>query len=190
LFASQNLFPRLGELRRDYPLLHIDIETTPHAVARLGEGLDAAIVLARDVDPALYVHPLGTDVIHLIASRELVESGKIKSPQDLEQHTILLHREMETAFDDWKEAVGHASVQPLAIDTYDSGALMLEAAAQGLGIAVLHSSHYTQANDPRLMQLFDYTVESPYRYFFVCRPCALLGRAVKIFHDWLISSGI
>lgn len=190
LFASQNLFPRLGELRRDYPLLHIDIETTPHAVARLGEGLDAAIVLARDVDPALYVHPLGTDVIHLIASRELVESGKIKSPQDLEQHTILLHREMETAFDDWKEAVGHASVQPLAIDTYDSGALMLEAAAQGLGIAVLHSSHYTQANDPRLMQLFDYTVESPYRYFFVCRPRALLGRAVKIFHDWLISSGI
>ncbi|MEO8723374.1 MAG: LysR substrate-binding domain-containing protein [Sphingobium sp.] len=190
LFASQRLFPRLGELRRDFPLLHIDIETTPHAVARLGEGLDAAIVLVRDVDPALYVHPLGRDVIHLIASRELVQSGEIKDPTDLAAHTVLVHREMETTFDDWKSAIGYADVQPLAIDTYDSGALMLEAAALGLGIAVLHASHYEQAHDPRLMRLFEYEVESPYQYFFVCRPRALLGRAVKIFHDWLIHSGI
>ena len=41
LFATQRLFPHLGTLRQMYPNLHIDIETTPYAVARLGEGLDA-----------------------------------------------------------------------------------------------------------------------------------------------------
>src|SRR3546814_5372156 len=48
LFASQRLFPRMGELRRQHPNLHLDVETTPHSISRLGEGLDAAIVLAQD----------------------------------------------------------------------------------------------------------------------------------------------
>src|SRR3546814_4230271 len=50
LFASQRLFPRMGELRRQHPNLHLAVETTPHSISRLGEGLDAAIVLAQDVD--------------------------------------------------------------------------------------------------------------------------------------------
>lgn len=62
LFASQRLLPMLGELRQAFPLLHIDIkQTTPHPVPRLGEGIDAAIILTRDPDPALYVHDLGRE---------------------------------------------------------------------------------------------------------------------------------
>jgi LysR family glycine cleavage system transcriptional activator len=34
--------------------LHLDVDTAGYAVARLGDGLDAAIVLARDIDPTLY----------------------------------------------------------------------------------------------------------------------------------------
>lgn len=188
LFASQRLFPHLGELRRVHPTLHLDIETTPHAVARLGEGLDAAIVLSKESDPALYAHELDHDEVYLIASRALGEA--ITQPEQLAKQTILLHREMSASFDAWKDAVGLPDLQPAAIDNYDSGPLMLEAAAQGLGVAVLHASHYTQARDPRLMRLFTDTVQSPYRYFFVCRPRALQNRAVRIFHDWLIAADI
>ena len=53
LFASQRLFPHLGALRAAHPELHLDIDTAGNAIARLGEGLDAVIVLARDVDPTL-----------------------------------------------------------------------------------------------------------------------------------------
>ncbi|HKX36010.1 MAG TPA: LysR family transcriptional regulator, partial [Rhizorhapis sp.] len=35
LFASQRLFPRMGELRRLHPNLHLDVETTPHSISRL-----------------------------------------------------------------------------------------------------------------------------------------------------------
>ena len=38
-------------------------------------------------------------------------------------------------------------LQPVAIDHFDSGQLMLEAAAQGLGIAILHADHF----DPALL---------------------------------------
>ncbi len=191
LFASQRLFPHLGDLRRLHPTLHLDIETTPHSVARLGEGLDAAIVLAKDVDPTLYMHELDHDEVYLIAKRELVEGEKaITNPEQIAGQTILLHRDMALSFDAWKEAVGMPELLPLAIDNYDSGPLMLEAAAQGLGVAVMHASHFNEARDPRLLRLFNDHVESPYRYYFVCRPRALQNRAVRIFHDWLVAADI
>ena len=190
LFASQRLLPLLGELRQAYPLLHLDIETTPHAVARLGEGLDAAIVLAREVDPALYVHEMGREIIYLFGNAESLKQNPVEKPEDLERHTLLMHRDMPTIFEDWKEGVGCGDIQPTAIDTYDSGPLMLEAAAQGLGVAIMLASHYAHSHDPRLVRVFDQEIESPYRYFFVCRPRALQNRAVRIFHDWLVSHNV
>lgn len=192
LFATQRLFPHLGALRQRHPHLHIDIETTPYAVARLGEGLDAAIVLAKDIDPALYAHELDHDEVYLIGRKALLEApNALTSPQELANHTVLLHRDMALAFEAWKEAVKLPDLQPLAIDNYDSGQLMLEAAAQGLGVAVMHASHYNEAQDSRLARLFpENRVESPYRYYFVCRPRALQTRAVRIFRDWLIGADI
>ena len=191
LFATQRLFPHLGALRALHPQLHIDIETTPHAVARLGEGLDAAIVLAKDIDAALYAHELDHDEVYVIGARSLLESPHaLTSPGELAQHTVLLHRDMPLAFDAWKEAVGLPDLQPLATDNYDSGQLMLEAAAQGLWVAFMHASHFKEAADNRLIRLFPIRVESPYRYYFVCRPRALQTRAVRIFRDWLIAADI
>jgi len=86
----------------------------------------------------------------------------------------------------WRHAAGMDEIEPLAIDHFDSGALMLEAAAQGLGIAFMHESHFDEAHDPRLVKLFDIEVASPYSYWFVCRPRAMQMRQVKWFHDWLV----
>lgn len=192
LFATQRLFPHLGELRRRQPQLHIDIDTTPYAISRLGEGLDAAIVLAKDVDPALYAHELDNDEVYLIGRQALLEPPHaIHAPADLAQHTLLIHRDMGQALDAWKEAAGVPDLQPLAIDNYDSGQLMLEAAAQGLGVAVMHASHFKDAADSRLVRLFpSIRVESPYRYYFICRPRALQNRAVRIFRDWLVATDL
>ncbi len=187
LFASQRLLPLLGELRQAYPLLHLDIETTPHAVARLGEGLDAAIVLAREADPSLYVYELGRETIYLMGNSEKLAQKPITRPEDLSGETLIIHRDMPTIFDDWKAAVGAPDIHSVVIDSYDSGALMLEAVAQSLGIAMLFASHYEHSRDPRLQRVLETEVESPYRYLFVCRPKALQNRAVRIFHDWLVS---
>ena len=47
-----------------------------------------------------------------------------------------------------------------------------------------------QQADNRLIRLFPIRVESPYRYFFVCRPRALQTRSVRIFRDWLVAAEI
>ena len=76
------------------------------------------------------------------------------------------------------------------MDHFDSGQLILEAAAQGLGIAIMHDDHYNRSHDPRLAQLYNIEVDSPYSYWFVCRPRALQSRPVRLFHDWLIKAGL
>jgi len=50
------------------------------------------------------------------------------------------------------------------------------------------ASHLDDANDPRLVRLFDVEVESPYSYWFVCRPRALQQKPVRVFHDWLVET--
>ena len=184
LFASYRLMPRLGGLRARHPDLHIDIDTRPHALARLDEGLDAAITLTREIDPSLYAVKLGTNRVVAIGGEALTG---MNSPADLAQATVLLHRDLPDAFDYWREAVGMPQLEPAAVDHFDSGQLILDAAAQGLGVAFMFEMHLEGAHDPRLFKLFDVAVESPYAYWFACRRAALGRRPVRIFHDWLIA---
>jgi LysR family glycine cleavage system transcriptional activator len=187
LFASQRIFPHLASLRSKYPQIHLDIDTAGHNMARVGDGLDAAIALARDPDPSLYAKRLDTNNVYVIGARTLLEGpDPVTRPEQIEKLTALIHRDMPDTFSAWRHAAGLDELEPLAIDHFDSGALMLEAAAQGLGIAFMHESHFDEAHDPRLVKLFDIEVASPYSYWFVCRPRAMQMRQVKWFHDWLV----
>jgi LysR family glycine cleavage system transcriptional activator len=189
LFATQRLMPKLPDLKRRHPELHLDVDTASHGVARLGDGLDAAIVIARDIDPGLYARRLDRNRVHVIGARSLLEGpDRVTRPEQLARLTALVHRDMPETFTAWRAAAGFPELEPLAIDHFDSGTLMLEAAAQGLGVAFMLESHFEAARDDRLVQLFDLTVESHYSYWFVCRPRALAQRPVKIFHDWLIEA--
>jgi LysR family glycine cleavage system transcriptional activator len=189
LFATQRLMPHLPDLKRSHPAIHLDVDTGGHAIARLGDALDAAIVLARDNDPGLYARRLDRNRVHVIGARSLVEGpDPVTRPEQLAGLTALVHRDMAETFTAWRAAAGLPDLEPLAIDHFDSGTVMLEAAAQGLGVAFMLESHFEAAHDERLVQLFDLTVESQYSYWFVCRPRALTQRPVRIFHDWLVEA--
>lgn len=186
LFASQQLFPHLAQLRARHPQLHLDVDTAAHALARLGDGLDAAIVLAREIDPALYAQRLNRNRVFPIAARSLAEGpNALRRPEDLAHATVLLHRDMPETLDAFCQALGLNDLEPMAVDHFDSGQLMLDAAAQGLGVAFMLESHLENAHDDRLVRLFDVEVESPYSYWFACKPRALQSPAVRMFRDWL-----
>ncbi len=191
LFGSQRLFPHLGELRKRHPLLHIDIDTGPHLEDRVGDTLDAAIILSQGPDTSLHAVRLDYNKVHAICSRELANSlGEVIDEEKLEKQTFLIHNELPASFEAWKRAVKTEDLDPAAIDHYDSGQLMLEAAAQGLGIAIMHDDHLRRAEDSRLTELYGLEVESPYSYWFVCKPSALEDRPVRLFHDWLVSADL
>lgn len=188
LFAMQRLIPHLPALRKLHPSLHIDLDTAAHSLTRLGDGIDAAVALAGELDPALHGVRIFRDKIYTIGARRLVQGPHaITRPEQISELTILIHRELEDTFSAWREAVGLPNLEPAAIDYFDSGQLMLEAAAQGLGVAFLHQNLLDNHTDERLVKLFDVDVDSPYSYWFACRPRAMEQRPVRLFHDWLIN---
>jgi len=191
MFGSQRLFPRLGELRKRHPLLHIDIDTAPHLEDRVGDTLDAAIILSRGPDTNLHAIRLDHNLVHAICSRDIARAvGDDISVDGLAKQTFLIHNELPESFRAWKQAYRLEDMEPAAIDHYDSGALMLEAAAQGLGIAIMHDDHLHRQGDNRLTNLGSMEIESPYSYWFVCKPTALEMRPVRLFHDWLVRAAL
>jgi LysR family glycine cleavage system transcriptional activator len=189
LFGTQRLFPRLPELRERHPRLHIDIDTGPHLIDRVGDTLDAAILLTTEPEPGFHSVQLDQNKVHAICNKSLAEElGPVPNLKALNRQTFLIHTDMSLSFDAWKAAFGLKRLRPAAIDHYDSGQLILEAAAQGLGIAIMHDDHLKRHNDPRLALLYDREVASPYSYWFVCRPVDLEARPVRLFHDWLVDA--
>ena len=189
LFASQRLMPVLPELRKLHPDLHIDIDTGAGRLMRLNDGLDAAIVITAGIDPILYSRQIDENKVVAVASRTLAEGpNALLHPAQLSEATIYIHREMPDAFQYWCDAAGVPNLQPAATDIFDAGQLILDAAAQGLGVAFMLESHLRDSRDDRLVELFGIEAESPYSYWFVCRRSALARRPVKMFHDWLFGS--
>jgi len=191
LFGSQRLFPRLGELRKLHPQLHIDIDSGHAAETKLGDTIDAAIVLSEGPDASLHSVRLDHNRVHAITSRELAaDLGERPDVAKLSKQTFLVHNDLPASFEAWKRALHLEKLEPAAIDHFDSGQLILEAAAQGLGIAIMHDDHYHRSHDSRLARLYDIDVDSPYSYWFVCRPRALQSRPVRLFHDWMLKAGL
>jgi len=181
----------LPELRKMHPRLHIDFDTSPHLDHRVGDTLDAAIVLAKQPDPAFHAVRLDHNRVYAFTSKALAEEiGTDPAKETLSRQTFLIHTELPDSFAAWKVAVGMERLEPAAIDHYDSGQLILEAAANGLGIAIMHDDHFNRAHDNRLAKIHDVEVESPYSYWFICRPHALELRSVRIFHDWISKAGL
>ncbi|ABD25423.1 transcriptional regulator, LysR family [Novosphingobium aromaticivorans DSM 12444] len=191
LFGSQRLFPRLGELRKLHPQLHIDIDSGHAAETKLGDTIDAAIVLSEGPDASLHSVRLDHNRVHAITSKQLAdELGDKPDIAKLSKQTFLVHNDLPMSFEAWKKALHLEKLEPAAIDHFDSGQLILEAAAQGLGIAIMHDDHYHRSHDPRLARLYNIDVDSPYSYWFVCRPRALQSRPVRLFHDWMLKAGL
>jgi LysR family glycine cleavage system transcriptional activator len=187
LFASQRLIPGLAQLRARHPELHVDLDTAPFLLTRLDEGIDAAVVLAKEIDGGLYSRRLGTNRSVAIGARSLLEGpDALRTPADIARTTVLLHRDLPDSFDIWRQAMGLPDLEPAAIDHFDSGQLILDAAAQGLGVAFMLDMHLAERRDDRLVQLFD-SAPSPYSYWFACRRAALGRRPVKLVHDWLVA---
>ena len=191
LFGSQRLFPRLPELRKLHPRLHIDIDTSPHQIDRVGDTLDAAVVLAKQPDANFHAIRLDRNRVYAIVSRDLAAELPASPDRDaLAQQTFLIHNDLPESFDAWKAAIDLPDLEPAAVDHFDSGQLMLEAAAQGLGIAIMHDDHLRRAGDQRLDKLYDREIESPYCYWFVCEPKDLDARPLRLFNDWIAGAAL
>jgi LysR family glycine cleavage system transcriptional activator len=117
-------------------------------------------------------------------------SRSLRSPADLRAQ-VLLHDEVRAAHGGWAEwlrAAGVPGVDARRGIIFTDAHLMLQAAADGQGVALARSA--LAAGDlaaGRLVRPFEETVPARYHYFLVCPPGNAARPEVRAFRDFLVA---
>jgi LysR family transcriptional regulator, glycine cleavage system transcriptional activator len=133
-FAARWLLPRLGKLKEAVPLCDPWIDTSGTHVDFNEMEVSIAIVRAREVASHLVAQTLFGDALVPVAKPTLV-NRPIKNPVDLKRFP-LIHDERSESWNEWFESAGVEVDEVSAGLDFSDSDLALQAALQGLGIAL------------------------------------------------------
>ena len=133
LFASRWLIPRWQRLRERHPGLEVELVTTNDALELVPQRFDAVVVVADDrFRPGVSVVPILPIETVPVCAPALVHGGTL----DLRGQHLLHSRQRPQDWRRWLEAAGIAGVDPEAGSVFESIGVAVDAAAEGLGVAL------------------------------------------------------
>ncbi|QSX36731.1 substrate binding domain-containing protein [Shewanella sedimentimangrovi] len=140
LLAHEYLLPRIGELRRLYPDIELELDIRDEMVDLLAEGVDIAVRVGHLPDSSLLARRVGTKRLGWLASPAyLKRRGTPQTPEELGQHSCLVYKGRQLQLDLWRFCDARGVIRELkvqaAISCSDSRSL-LELALAGEGIAM------------------------------------------------------
>jgi len=187
-FAVGWLLPRLADFQARYPLIDLRLSTHNNRVDVAAEGLDYAVRFGAGA-----WH--GTDACHLLEAPLTVLcipaiAEQLHTPHDLLKHTLLRsYRADEWSL--WFHAAG------LPVDTlvprsivFDSSLAMMDAALQGIGVALAPALMFTrQLENDLIRQPFDVGINTG-SYWLTRLQSRAETSAMLAFKEWLqVQSG-
>jgi DNA-binding transcriptional LysR family regulator len=144
-FGREHIVPLLGDFLAQYPAIVPDWHFDNRAVDLIAEGFDAAIGGGFELPPGLVARELARAHVVLVASKDyLADKPVIKHPDQLKDHSGIFIRSPQTGrIRPWAliNSKDTRSKEQMPINmqvrmTMSDPAASLEAAEQGLGIAV------------------------------------------------------
>lgn len=193
-FATRWLVPRLPRFRNICPDIEVRISADPALVNLKAGEADLAVRFGPGVYPGLHVVKLmGDSVFPVCGPRLLAERGAIDGPAQLADWPLL--HDMPTEHDGsgsgWSHWLRHVGAGDLSGEEglrFNEALLALEAAANGLGVALVRRSLIgDDLASGRLVRLLPHEAPTSFSYFFVCLPEAIDRPAVGAFCKWLIA---
>ena len=153
-FAQRWFLPRLGLWRQRHPDITIEIEASFNLIDLQRDGFHAAIRTGAGPWPGLLHERLYDTPTPMIAVAAPQAAQRLNKglPADLAREPLL--GEADT-WESWFAAAG-TRVRPTPVASFNDVGLMLQAAEQGLGLAVVRELLAADAlRDGRLARLFD-----------------------------------
>lgn len=182
-FASRWLLPRLGRFLARNRDIDLDVRSSFALVDFGRDDTDLAIRYGFGSWPDVASEHLLDDAFFPVCSPRL--STRLPAePRDLARHTLL--RSDDEWWKPWFDAVGLDWPEPTRGPIFNDSGLMLQAAAEGQGIALARGS--LLGNDVKnglLVRLFDIDVPAPRRYYLVYPPRLASSPKLAVFRAWL-----
>lgn len=135
-FTLRWLVPRLATFRAANPGVDVKIETSNEPVESLKDGYDIVIRGGPDTFYGYVMRPFLTEERLPVCSPAVLRALPLREPRDLRRHTLLHTSSLPRLWPDWLARAGVQALQPAAALTFDHFYLTLQAAIDGVGIAM------------------------------------------------------
>jgi LysR family glycine cleavage system transcriptional activator len=189
-FSLRWLLPRLTLFRAERPDIEVRLTTSNDPLDALPEPFDVVIRGGPDSFDGFASRLLLSERRLPVCKPSLVAELPLRDVADLSQHTLLHVTTMPRLWHDWLAAAGHTGLEPAASLTFDHFYLTIQAAIDGLGVAMGPTA--LVADDlaaGRLVTPFP-AVSLPARSYFAYLPEAHgTDPLITAFCDWLEEQG-
>jgi LysR family transcriptional regulator, glycine cleavage system transcriptional activator len=189
-FSLRWLLPRMSRFRAEHPDIEVRLATSNDTVDALPEPFDVVIRGGPDTFHGFASRVLLSERRLPVCSPSLLVQLPLREVTDLSAHTLLHVTSMPRLWRDWLTEAGQPALDPAASLTFDHFYLTLQAALDGLGVAMGPTALI--ADDlaaGRLATPFP-KISLPARSYFAYFPEARRNDPhVAVFCDWLEQQG-
>jgi len=183
-FAARWLLPRMGSFPAACPDVDLDVRSSMSNVDFDRDDADVAIRYGNGDWPRVTAEHLLDDRFFPVCSPRILGARKPQAPADLARFTLL--RSDDEPWKPWFEAAGLDWPEPSRGPIFNDSSLMLQAAAEGQGVALARGS--LLGNDVRngvLVRLFDVTAPAPRKFWLVYPQRMADSPKLATFRLWL-----
>lgn len=135
-FTLRWLVPRLARFRAEHPDVEVKLDTSNEPLESLKAEYDVIIRGGPDTFYGYSMRPFLSDERLPVCSPSLLQRVPLRSPQDLQHHTLLHTSSLPRLWPDWLASAHIPALKPAATLTFDHFFLTLQAAVDGIGIAM------------------------------------------------------
>ena len=188
--ATKWLVSRVASFQDANPGMEVRIATSTQLVDFQKDEVDVAVRYGRGQWPGLRADWLMAEQVFPVCSPALLSAKPLHDPADFAHHTLLhvtLYRE------DWQMWLTAAGL-PVSIAkqpglVFDAGFMAIQAAIEGLGIALGHT-HLVEDDIAagRLVAPFDTVLPRDAGYYVVSPLATADTPKIRLFRDWLTGS--
>jgi LysR family glycine cleavage system transcriptional activator len=135
-FTLRWLVPRLAKFRATHPDVDVRVETSNESLESLKETFDIIVRGGPDTFYGYSMRPFLSEERIPVCSPALMQRLPLRTPDDLRQHTLLHTSSLPRVWPDWLTSARIPALRPAAALTFDHFYLTLQAAIDGIGIAM------------------------------------------------------
>jgi LysR family glycine cleavage system transcriptional activator len=184
-FARSMLMPRLRQFLEAYPEIDLTMQVSIPLLDVVAEDADLIVRFGTGRYADLEHVCLMKDVVTPLASPAWVrDNGPFLVPEDL--HRVPLLRSPLEPWRTWFAAHNLDYPEPVEGSSFNDIGLMCDAAAQGLGVALVRIKLGAPWLDSgQLIRLYDRTVPSPHAHYLCWRTGVMERWECAAFAEWL-----
>jgi LysR family glycine cleavage system transcriptional activator len=190
-FAIKILLPLLPDFQRRYPGISLKLSTIQSFQFLMPHAFDIGIWHGTGGWPNVQADRLWDEEVFPVCSAGFREDASLRSPADLVGKTLI--RTISPILNDewpfWLDSVGLSDISLDGALTSDYLVTSMQAAADGLGIALARSSVIGRdLESGRLVEPFSVRTPSKFAYYVVTPIAAAKSRKAQLFRQWFLTA--